>query len=158
MNMRRSFIITLASLMTHLAIAPASADPDFSLMTGDGSICAVCTDSPGLRLHESYGDIVLRRLEGLGLSDEQAGKILKIHEANQSRIQKLDQQLHAATRAAHALFLNPAADVAAIRRTADEHTSAFNELVETALSTRETINTILTAEQRQKLTGMSAKP
>jgi Spy/CpxP family protein refolding chaperone len=105
----------------------------------------------GIRSHESYGDVILRHAEELQLSDEQIGKIYRIHQANQQRIMGISKKLRDATEWAHGIFLDPSKDEASIRQTAKAHNAAFDELLDTALKTRKDINAILTADQLAKL-------
>jgi Spy/CpxP family protein refolding chaperone len=105
----------------------------------------------GPHKRESYGDVVLRHADALKLSDEQVGKIARIHQNNQEKIGEIGKKLRATRKSAYHLFLNPASDEAAIRKAAKEHTAAFDELVETALKSRAAINAALTPEQLNQL-------
>lgn len=104
--------------------------------------------------HKGYAEVVLRHTEALKLSDEQIGKITRIHRENQEKIESIGKKLHESMKAAHEAFLNPSSDEATIRKTAQEHTAAFNELLETALKSRNAINALLTPEQLQKLKSL----
>jgi Spy/CpxP family protein refolding chaperone len=108
--------------------------------------------------HESYGDVVLRHADDLKLSDEQIGKIVRIHQDNQRKIKDIGRRLRETRNSAYALFLNPGSDEAAIRKAAKDHTAAFDELVETALKTRAAINAILTPDQSNQLKSFKAEP
>jgi Spy/CpxP family protein refolding chaperone len=112
----------------------------------------------GPRRHESYGDVVLRHIDDLKLGDEQIGRIARIHHANQQKMEDIGQRLHETQKSAHALFLTPSSDEAAIRKTAKDHTAAFDELVDTALKSRAAINAVLTPEQLNQLKSFKAEP
>ncbi len=101
--------------------------------------------------HESYGDVILRHEAELQLTDEQIGRIWRLHQANQQRIQAIAAKLQDATDWAHALFLDPTKDEASIRQAARSHGVAFDELVNTALRTRQDIHAVLTPAQQAKL-------
>lgn len=112
----------------------------------------------GMRKREGYGEVVLRHTDELKLSDEQIGKIVRIHQANQRKIGEIGAKLHAARRTAYSLFLNPANDEAAIRNAAREHAAAFDELVDTALKSRAAIHAVLTPEQLNQLKSFKTEP
>ena len=108
--------------------------------------------------NESYGDVVLRHIDELKLTDEQAGKIARLHQANQQKIMNIGQRMREAKKSAYALFLNPTVDEAAIRQSAKSFTAAFDEMVDTALKTRQAINAVLTPEQAGKLATLKVAP
>ena len=110
------------------------------------------------RRHESYGDVILRHADELRLTDEQMGKIYRIHQANQHRIKGISQKVNDATVWAHEIFLDPSKDEAAIRQAAKAHSAAFDELLDTALRTRKEINAVLSADQLVKLPGIKSTP
>lgn len=103
------------------------------------------------RRHESYGDVIFRHADELRLTDEQIGKIYRIHQANQQRIGGISRKVNDATAWAHEIFLDPSKDEAAIRQAAKAHSAAFEELLETALKTRKDINAVLNPDQLAKL-------
>lgn len=109
-------------------------------------------------MHESYGDVVLRHMDDLKLSDEQIGKIARIHQNNQQKIRDIGKKLRETRTSAYRLFLNPASDEAAIRNAAKDHTAAFDALVETALKSRAAIDAVLTQEQLNRLKSLKAEP
>jgi Spy/CpxP family protein refolding chaperone len=110
------------------------------------------------RRHESYGDVILRHADELRLTDEQMGKIYRIHQANQHRIKGISQKVNDATAWAHEIFLDPSKDEAAIRQAAKAHSAAFDELLDTALRTRKDINAVLNTDQLAKLPAMKSVP
>ena len=110
------------------------------------------------RRHESYGDVILRHADELRLTDEQMGKIYRIHQANQHRIKGISQKVNDATAWAHEIFLDPSKDEAAIRQAAKAHSAAFDELLDTALRTRKDINAVLNTDQLARLPAMKSVP
>ncbi len=112
----------------------------------------------GRKEQKSYADIVLQFADDLKLSDEQIGKITRIHQAAQKNMEELGPKMHESLKATHEVFLNPASDEAAIRKTAKEHTSLFNELVETAMKSRNEINAVLTPDQLKQLQTKKLAP
>jgi len=107
--------------------------------------------------HKSYAQVVLEHTDELKLSDEQIGKITRIHQETQRKVDEINKKLHETMRKAHETFLNPASDEEAIRKAAKEHAAAFDELVDTTLKARNAINAILTPEQLQKLKSLKPK-
>jgi Spy/CpxP family protein refolding chaperone len=108
--------------------------------------------------HKGYAEVVLKHLGDLKLSDEQVGKITRIHQDNQAALETLGKKLRDSMRSAHELYLNPSSDEASIRKAAKEHNAAVDELVETALKSRNAINAVLTADQLQKLQTYKTAP
>jgi len=112
----------------------------------------------GPRAHESYGDVMLRHIDELKLSDEQIGKIVRIHQNNQQKIKEIGKRLRETQKSAYRLFLNPASDEAAVRKAAKDHAAAFDTLVDTAMNSRAAINAVLTPEQLNQLKSLGAEP
>lgn len=108
--------------------------------------------------HPSYGDVILSHADELRLTDEQLGKIVRLHRAHQQKVRELITRLRSARHSAYTLFMNPASSEAAIRQAALAHTAAFDELVETALKTRREVNSVLTPEQLSKMANLRAVP
>ena len=104
--------------------------------------------------HRGYSQVVLNHANELKLTDEQIGKITRIHQGNQARIGELIKKLHETMRNTFEVFLNPASDEAAIRQSAQTHSAAFNEFMDTALKSRESVNAVLTPEQRSQLKSL----
>jgi len=107
--------------------------------------------------HKGYSEVVLQHTQELKLTDEQIGKITRIHQESQQKVAAIAIRVKESMKAAHSLFLNPSADEAAIRKAAQEHSTAFNELVETTLKARNAINAVLTPEQLQKLKSLKSE-
>ncbi len=105
----------------------------------------------GRKEHKSYADVVLKYSDELKLSDEQIGKITRIHQGTQQKMEELGPKLQESLRAAHEVFLNPVSDEVAIRKAAKEHAIVFDQLVETGLKSRSEINAVLTADQLKQL-------
>lgn len=112
----------------------------------------------GPRNSESYGDVVLRHINELKLSDEQVGKIARIHRENQIKVEGIARKLRESRRTAYELFLKPASDESVIRKAAKDHTAAFDELVDTALKSRAAMNDVLTTDQLNQLKSFKVEP
>lgn len=155
---RLSFWI-LTGILLGLAGSPAGASASdtatrsFGAPPGGESCHGVDTGS-----RESYGDVVLRRVGDLALSDEQIGRITRIHLENQRKIRDIGWRLREARDSAYALFLAPSSSEAAIRQAARSHTAASDELVATALESRAAIDAVLTTEQGNCLLLQAPRP
>lgn len=112
----------------------------------------------GRQEHKSYADVVLQQAGALKLSDEQIGKITRIHQAAQQQVDTLGPKLHESQKATHDVYLNPAADEAAIRKAAKEHTALFDQFVDTTLKARGEINAVLTPDQLKQLQAVKVGP
>lgn len=107
--------------------------------------------------HKGYAQVVLQHTNELKLSDEQIGKITRLHQETQQKVEEINKKLHETMRKTHETFLNPVSDEEAIRKLAKEHAAAFDELVETTLKARNAINAALTPEQLQILKSAKTK-
>jgi Spy/CpxP family protein refolding chaperone len=119
---------------------------------------AECSRLDGAENRESYGDVVLRQAEALKLTDEQIGRIFRIHQDNQRKVADLARGLRESRDSAYGLFLNPGADELAVRKVARDHTATFEALVETALKSRADIDAILTPDQRGQFKTSTGAP
>ncbi len=108
--------------------------------------------------HEGYADVVLRHAGELKLSDEQIGKITRIHLANQKKFEELGPRLHETLKEAHNVYLDPTSDDNAIREAAKKHSVVFDDLLETGLKSRKEINAALTPDQLKQLQSKKAAP
>ena len=112
----------------------------------------------GKKEHQGYADVVLKFATELKLSNEQVGKITRLQQANQKQTEDLGPKLHETLRATHDIYLNPAADEAAIRKAAKGHSDAFDQLLEINLKARAEINAVLTVEQLKALQAKKVEP
>jgi len=110
------------------------------------------------RSNESYGDVMLRHIDELGLSDEQIGKIVRIRQNNQQKAKEIAKKFRETQKSALRFLLNPATDEAAIRKAAKDHSVAFDALVDTAMRSRTAINAVLTPEQLNRLKSLRDEP
>lgn len=105
-----------------------------------------------------YADAVLKHGAELKLTDEQIGKITRIHMENQKKVEELGPKLHETLKATHEVYLNPASSEADIRKAAKEHSEAFDKFLEVTLKSRNEINAVLTPEQLKQLQSVKTAP
>lgn len=108
--------------------------------------------------HEGYADRVLMHADKLKLSDEQVGKIVRIHMQSRQKLHDLFEKLRGTMKSAYDAFLDPASDEAAIRKDAMEHTKIFDQMVDAALKDREAVNKALTPDQLSQLKSIKGGP
>lgn len=106
------------------------------------------------KAHEGYADRVLMQADKLKLSDEQMGKIIRIHMQSRQKLHDLFGKLRDTMKSAYDAFLDPSSDEAAIRKDAMEHTKIFDQMVDTALKDREAVNKVLTPDQLNQLKSL----
>jgi len=104
--------------------------------------------------HRGYAQVILGHATELKLTDDQIGKITRIHQESQNQTQALGKALRDSMRETHEIFLNPSADEAGIKEKAQAQTSAFNAFLEAGLKSREAVNGTLTPTQREQLKSL----
>jgi Spy/CpxP family protein refolding chaperone len=109
------------------------------------------------RGHEGYADMVLGHAYKLKLSDEQMGKILRIHMENRKKLRDLFGKLRDSMKSAYKSFLNPADDESTVRKDAKEHSTVFDQIVDAALQDRNAVNAVLTPEQLKQLKSIKSE-
>jgi Spy/CpxP family protein refolding chaperone len=103
---------------------------------------------------KSYGEVVLEQTEVLDLTDEQLGRITRIHMTNKKIRKKLLEQPHKSMKKVFKTLRNPAADESMIRKAGARHSTDFDVLLEAELQVRKKIDAVLTPKQRTKLIAM----
>lgn len=147
----------------HAAAQAGQAPAGAGMQHGGGMHEMMQQHMQGMREHggkerKGYADVVLQYGGELKLTDEQIGKITRIHMENQKKVDELGPKLHETLKAAHEVYLNPASDEAAIRKAAKEHSVAFEEFLEVTLKSRNAINAVLTPEQLKQLQSKKTTP
>jgi Spy/CpxP family protein refolding chaperone len=116
-----------------------------------------CRHGEKSRSHEGYADRVLMQADKLKLSDEQMGKIIRIHMQDRQKLRELFGKLRDTMKSAYDAFLDPSADEATIRKDAMEHTKIFDQMVDTSLKDREAVNKVLTPDQLKQLKSLKGE-
>lgn len=111
-------------------------------------------DCMGEQKIKDYAYLFLSNAETLALTDEQLGKIARIHlkyaHENKQAKQKAHKKMMAFTKAS----LKPSTSEAKLRKLGTEHTQAFNTLIELHINERKAVHKVLTVDQINKLKTM----
>jgi hypothetical protein len=90
----------------------------------------------------SYAHAVLAHAEDLKLSDEQMGKIVRIELTHRKEHQAIMERMHKSMHAAHRGLMDPAADLAGIRKASKDHSQAHEDMVKDKIKAREEIHAV----------------
>lgn len=102
--------------------------------------------------HHSYAHNVAVQAEVLGLSDEQLGKIIRIHLKEDPKAHdRLKKKMKESMKAFRKAVAQPAVDEGTLRKLGQEHIDSFNEMVAHHIEERKAVRSILTPEQVEKL-------
>lgn len=99
----------------------------------------------------SYAHMVAMHAEALQLTDEQLGKIVRLHMKDKEKHKRIKERMHKNHHAFHDASMQPGTDEAALRRLGEKHIADHRAMVEHHLSDREAVHAILTSEQISKL-------
>lgn len=122
----------------------------------DGGCC------PGNGMHghmmmkhaHSYAHMIASYAEALQLSDEQLGKIVRLHMQGTKEHKKIKEKMHKSHKDFLKAAMQPGTDDATLVKLGKAHTDAFNEMVEYSIKERKTIHDLLTPDQMNKLKSM----
>lgn len=102
--------------------------------------------------HHSYAHNVAKQAEVLGLSDEQLGKIVRIHlKADPEAHDRLKKKMKESMKAFRKAVAQPSVDEAALRKLGQDFVDSFNEMVAHHVEERKAVLSVLTPEQIEKL-------
>lgn len=99
----------------------------------------------------SYAKMIASQAEALQLTDEQLGKIVRLHMQGQKEHQKLKEKMHKSHHAFKDAGMQPSTDDATLDKLAKEHATAQQAMLDYHLNERKAVHGILTAEQLSKL-------
>ncbi len=102
--------------------------------------------------HHSYAHNVAKQAEVLDLSDEQLGKIVRIHlKADPEAHDRLKKKMKESMKAFRKAVAQPSVDEAALRKLGQDFVDSFNEMVAHHVEERKAVLSVLTPEQIEKL-------
>jgi Spy/CpxP family protein refolding chaperone len=100
----------------------------------------------------SYAHNIAIQAEVLGLSDEQLGKIVRLHLKEDHKAHGLlKKNMKKSMKAFRKAVAQPAIDEATLRKLGQEYLDSFNEMINYHVEERKVILSILTPEQIEKL-------
>ena len=102
----------------------------------------------------SYANLIATHADELNLSDAQLGKFIRLHQKHSQEHKQLKKKMHQSMKSLHHAGMKPSTDDATLRKLGNEHVEAFNATLEQHIRSRNVVNAILTAEQREQLKTM----
>ena len=102
----------------------------------------------------SYANLIATHADELNLSDAQLGKFIRLHQKHSQEHKQLKKKMHQGMKSLHHAGMKPSTDDATLRKLGNEHVEAFNATLEQHIRSRNVVNAILTAEQREQLKTM----
>ena len=124
---------------------------------GEGSQnrCGQDKESGGMmKGGHDYADMIISHADALKLSDEQLGKITRLHLKHEQEHGPLKQKLHKSMKVLKKESMKPGTSDAQLRNLGKELTAAFNEMIEYHIKERQAINAILSDDQKNQLKTM----
>lgn len=102
--------------------------------------------------HHSYAHNIAVQAEALGLSDEQLGKIIRIHlKEDPDAHDRLKKKMKESMKAFRKAVTQPSVDEAALRKLGQDFVDSFNEMVAHHVEERKAVLSVLSPEQIEKL-------
>lgn len=107
--------------------------------------------------HHGYAHSIVMQAEALGLSDEQLGKIVRLHLKEDTQAhERIKQKMMESMKAFRKAVGEPATDDETLRKLGQAHIDSFNEMVKYHLEERKAVRSILTPEQLGKLKSVKS--
>jgi len=101
-----------------------------------------------------YAHMVISHTDALKLSNEQLGKIVRLHLKNEKEHEQLKEKLKESMQAFKKESMKPSTTDARLHKLGKDHTDAFNAMVEHHIKERQTIHAILSEDQKKQLNTM----
>ncbi|SDY85150.1 Spy/CpxP family protein refolding chaperone [Nitrosomonas sp. Nm33] len=125
----------------------------------DGGRCS----SNGMHGHmmmkhaHSYPHMIVSHADALQLSDEQLGKIVRLHMQGTIEHKKIKEKIYKNYLAFQKAKMQPGTEDETLRKLGKEYADAFSEMVEYHIKERKAVHNILTPEQMNKLKTMEIR-
>lgn len=98
-----------------------------------------------------YAHMVISHSDTLNLSDEQLGKIVRLHLEHKQEHEQLKKKLKKSMKAFKKESMEPSTSDANLRELGKNQANAFNAMIEHHIKERHEIHAVLTAEQTDRL-------
>lgn len=98
-----------------------------------------------------YAHLIIKHANDLKLSDEQLGKITRVHLKHEKAHKEAKQEMKESMKAFKKESMNPAASDEQVRNTGEDLKNTFNQMVEFHIKERATVHAILTDKQKNLL-------
>lgn len=102
----------------------------------------------------SYAHMIIFHADELKLSDEQLGKITRLHLKHKQEHGQLKQKLHKSMKTFKKESMQPSTTDAQLRNLGKEFTNVVNEMVEYHIKERQLVHAVLSDEQKNQLKSM----
>ena len=99
----------------------------------------------------SYAQLIASQADALALTDEQLGKITRIHAKEAAEFGKAKHQAHESMHDFMEASMKPATDDETIRKFGKNHNDTFSRMIEMRINERKAVHAVLTPEQTNKL-------
>lgn len=99
----------------------------------------------------SYAKMIASHAEALQLTDEQLGKIVRLHMKGEKEHKKLMEKMHESRHAFKKASMKPSTDDVTLDKLAKEHVTAHQAMIDYHINERKAVHEILTPEQMSKL-------
>ncbi len=99
----------------------------------------------------SYAQLIASQADALALTDEQLGKITRIHAKEAAEFGKAKHQAHESMHDFMEASMKPATDDETIRKFGKNHNDTFSRMIEMRINERKAVHAALTPEQTNKL-------
>jgi len=101
-----------------------------------------------------YAHMVISHTGTLKLSDEQLGKIVRLHLKYKQEHEQLKEKLKKSMQAFKKESMKPSTSDAQLHKLGNDHTDAFNAMVEHHIKERHEIHAVLSDDQKKQLNAM----
>ena len=98
-----------------------------------------------------YAHLIVVHADTLKLSDEQLGKIVRLHLKHEQEHERLKEKVKKSMKAFKKASMNPGTSDAQLSKLGKDHTDAFNAMVDFHINERKDIHSVLTEVQRKTL-------
>lgn len=98
-----------------------------------------------------FAHMLVMQSEPLKLTDEQLGKLHRIAMQHKKEHPAAMGKMHESMMKLHQSLLDPAADEAAMKKAAADHSAAFQAMIDDAMAERTEATAVLTADQKKAL-------
>lgn len=106
----------------------------------------------GMKKHNhDYAHLIIAHADTLKLSDEQLGKIVRLHLKHEQEHERLKEKVKKSMKAFKKASMNPGTSDAQLSKLGKDHTDAFNAMVDFHINERKDIHSVLTEAQRKTL-------
>ncbi|MDV6345065.1 Spy/CpxP family protein refolding chaperone [Nitrosomonas sp. Is37] len=105
----------------------------------------------------SYPHMIAFHADALQLSDEQLGKIARLHIQGTKEHEKIKEKIYESYQAFRKAKMQPSTEDETLRKLGKEYANAFSEMVEYHIKERKAVHNILTPEQMNKLKTMEIR-